>query len=170
MISKRLLCSWKGRSTGECITHGESALTSQLNMMIYFENCRLTSVLRISLDLKMRCYHLCRAVSQNLTEIWLIQISLDPKDAIIYCSSPLANFSQSEIGKPMLDVVLEPGDLLYFPRGVVHQGDCLPDVHSLHITISSFQRNSWGDLLLKVHPVTFIQGFVFRLSFEPVCF
>ncbi|KAF7668571.1 hypothetical protein LDENG_00003980 [Lucifuga dentata] len=63
-----------------------------------------------------------------------------------------SNFSQSEIGKPILEVVLEAGDLLYFPRGFIHQGDCLPDAHSLHITISSYQKNSWGDLLLKVVP------------------
>ncbi|CAL8317754.1 unnamed protein product [Merluccius merluccius] len=62
------------------------------------------------------------------------------------------NFSQSEIGKPMLEVVLEAGDLLYFPRGFIHQGDCLPDAHSLHITVSSYQKNSWGDLLAKLVP------------------
>uniref|UniRef100_A0A665WPH5 Bifunctional lysine-specific demethylase and histidyl-hydroxylase n=1 Tax=Echeneis naucrates TaxID=173247 RepID=A0A665WPH5_ECHNA len=63
-----------------------------------------------------------------------------------------ANFDQADIGKPILEVVLEAGDLLYFPRGFIHQGDCLPDAHSLHITISSYQKNSWGDLLEKVVP------------------
>ncbi|XP_035276786.1 ribosomal oxygenase 1 isoform X2 [Anguilla anguilla] len=63
------------------------------------------------------------------------------------------NFCQSEIGEKVLDVVLEAGDLLYFPRGFIHQGNCLPDAHSLHITISSYQRNSWGDLLQKLVPV-----------------
>ncbi|XP_068564304.1 ribosomal oxygenase 1 [Cebidichthys violaceus] len=62
------------------------------------------------------------------------------------------NFDQTDIGKPILEVVLEAGDLLYFPRGFIHQGDCLPDAHSLHVTISSFQKNSWGDLLQKVAP------------------
>lgn len=61
-----------------------------------------------------------------------------------------ANFDEAEIGKPILEVVLEAGDLLYFPRGFIHQGDCLPDAHSLHITISSYQKNSWGDLLKRV--------------------
>lgn len=65
-------------------------------------------------------------------------------------SSP--NFDQADIGKPILEVVLEAGDLLYFPRGFIHQGDCLPDAHSLHITISSYQKNSWGDLLQKLVP------------------
>ncbi|NXU57061.1 RIOX1 oxygenase, partial [Turnix velox] len=63
-----------------------------------------------------------------------------------------ANLTQAELGEPMLETVLEPGDLLYFPRGFIHQGDCLPDAHSLHITVSSYQRNSWGDLLEKLLP------------------
>ncbi|XP_034756937.1 ribosomal oxygenase 1 isoform X1 [Etheostoma cragini] len=63
-----------------------------------------------------------------------------------------ANFDQADIGKPILEVVLEAGDLLYFPRGFIHQGDCLPDAHSLHITISSHQKNSWGELLQKLVP------------------
>ncbi|XP_054256578.1 ribosomal oxygenase 1 [Indicator indicator] len=63
-----------------------------------------------------------------------------------------ANLTQAELGEPMLETVLEAGDLLYFPRGFIHQGDCLPDVHSLHITVSSYQRNSWGDLLEKLLP------------------
>ncbi|CAG03554.1 unnamed protein product, partial [Tetraodon nigroviridis] len=65
-------------------------------------------------------------------------------------SSP--NFNEADIGKPILEVVLEAGDLLYFPRGFIHQGDCLPDAHSLHITISSYQKNSWGDLLQRMLP------------------
>ncbi|NXF98008.1 RIOX1 oxygenase, partial [Eubucco bourcierii] len=63
-----------------------------------------------------------------------------------------ANLTQAEVGEPVLETVLEAGDLLYFPRGFIHQGNCLPDVHSLHITVSSYQRNSWGDLLEKLLP------------------
>lgn len=62
------------------------------------------------------------------------------------------NFSEDEIGEPILDVVLEPGDLLYFPRGTIHQGKALEDTHSLHITVSCYQKNSWGDLLEKLMP------------------
>jgi lysine-specific demethylase/histidyl-hydroxylase NO66 len=32
-----------------------------------------------------------------------------------------SNFNEDEIGSPVLDVVLEPGDMLYFPRGFIHQ-------------------------------------------------
>ncbi|XP_073529478.1 ribosomal oxygenase 1 [Phyllobates terribilis] len=62
------------------------------------------------------------------------------------------NFNDHDLGEPILETILEAGDLLYFPRGFIHQGDCLPDAHSLHITVSSFQRNSWVDLLDKLLP------------------
>ena len=62
------------------------------------------------------------------------------------------NFAPDEIGEPCMDVVLEAGDLIYMPRGTIHQGTCFPDQHSLHITISCHQLNSFGDLLEKVVP------------------
>ncbi|KAJ8009306.1 hypothetical protein DPEC_G00087520 [Dallia pectoralis] len=81
---------------------------------------------------------------------WRVYSPRSEDEVLPVLSSP--NFSQSEIGKPILEVVLEAGDLLYMPRGFIHQGDCLPDAHSLHITVSSYQKNSWGDLLAKVVP------------------
>ena len=36
------------------------------------------------------------------------------------------------------------------PRGTIHQGYCVEDTHSLHITISCHQRNTFGDLLQKI--------------------
>jgi len=65
-------------------------------------------------------------------------------------SSP--NFGQDEVGEPILETVLEPGDVLYLPRGTIHQGQCLADKHSLHITVSCYQLNSWTDLLEKLVP------------------
>ena len=32
-----------------------------------------------------------------------------------------ANFSEDEIGEPILDTELVAGDVLYFPRGTIHQ-------------------------------------------------
>ncbi|XP_055042108.2 ribosomal oxygenase 1 isoform X1 [Misgurnus anguillicaudatus] len=81
---------------------------------------------------------------------WRVYNPRSEDEVLPVVSSP--NFNQAEIGQPVMDVVLEAGDLLYFPRGFIHQGECLPDAHSLHITISSFQKNSWGDLLLKLMP------------------
>ncbi|KAM4898934.1 ribosomal oxygenase 1 [Sylvia borin] len=73
-------------------------------------------------------------------------------DAEVLPQFSSANLTQAELGEPVLETVLEAGDLLYFPRGFIHQGDCLPDAHSLHITVSSYQRNSWGDFLEKLIP------------------
>jgi lysine-specific demethylase/histidyl-hydroxylase NO66 len=77
---------------------------------------------------------------------------------LVFVTNFAGNFSQSEIGQPFLDVVLEAGDFLYFPRGVVHQVCCssvlwfvifqavsLPEAHSLHVTVSTYQKNSWAD-------------------------
>lgn len=60
------------------------------------------------------------------------------------------NFKEDEIGKPIMEVTLRPGDMLYFPRGVIHQAKCLPHIHSLHLTVSCYQKNSWADLFEKV--------------------
>lgn len=62
------------------------------------------------------------------------------------------NFDQSEIGEPILDTIVSAGDLLYFPRGTIHQGTTIDDTHSLHVTLSMYQRNSWCDLLEKLLP------------------
>lgn len=53
----------------------------------------------------------------------------------------------------MLDVILEAGDLLYFPRGYIHQATTVPDHHSLHITLSVYQKHSYGDLLELLMPM-----------------
>lgn len=42
--------------------------------------------------------------------------------------------------------------MLYFPRGFIHEAKTTADVHSLHITVSACQRNTWGDLLEKLIP------------------
>ena len=52
-----------------------------------------------------------------------------------------------------MDITLQPGDLLYMPRGTIHQGNCLEDIHSLHITVSCHQLNTYGDLMEKLLPV-----------------
>lgn len=62
------------------------------------------------------------------------------------------NFQQSEIGKPIAEVVLEPGDILYFPRGFIHQATTVEGHHSLHITLSVYQKNSWADLMEAIVP------------------
>jgi bifunctional lysine-specific demethylase and histidyl-hydroxylase NO66 len=50
--------------------------------------------------------------------------------------------------EPVLDVLLNPGDVLYMPRGWIHQAVTTPtNKHSLHLTVSAMQKWSWVDYL-----------------------
>lgn len=62
------------------------------------------------------------------------------------------NFEQEEIGAPIMEVTLEAGDMLYFPRGYIHQGVTIDGEHSLHVTVSMYQKHSWADLFEKLIP------------------
>lgn len=62
------------------------------------------------------------------------------------------NFDQSEIGEPILDTIVKAGDLLYLPRGTIHQAMTLNNTHSLHVTLSVYQKNTWSDFLEKLLP------------------
>ncbi|CAJ1064463.1 Hypothetical predicted protein [Xyrichtys novacula] len=65
-----------------------------------------------------------------------------------YCVEP-----EDRIGSPTHEITLKEGDLLYFPRGTIHQASTPPGVHhSTHLTLSTYQRMSWGDLLSNVIP------------------
>lgn len=84
---------------------------------------------------------------------WLIfliiwTISRSPGEYLPRYSSP--NFREEDIGSPILEVILHPGDLLYLPRGYIHQACTVTSHHSLHVTISVYQKTAWIDLLEKV--------------------
>jgi protein-L-histidine (3S)-3-hydroxylase / [histone H3]-trimethyl-L-lysine4/36 demethylase len=64
-------------------------------------------------------------------------------------SSP--NFAQEEIGAPFADLTLHAGDLLYLPRGAIHQAVCV-DEDSLHLTVSTGLRSSWADFFRVALP------------------
>lgn len=56
------------------------------------------------------------------------------------------NFNEDEIGECIFEKILEPGDILYFPRGWIHQAKTVDNQHSLHITLSVYQKTSYADL------------------------
>ena len=66
------------------------------------------------------------------------------------------DFTPEDLGgiEPVLDVTLNEGDLLYMPRGWIHQACTLREnnVHSLHLTVSTMQRWAWIDLMEIVIP------------------
>lgn len=81
---------------------------------------------------------------------WKIYKPLSENEVLPRVSSK--NFDQAEIGEPIMEVTLEAGDMLYFPRGYIHQGITIDGEHSLHITVSMYQKHSWADLFEKMIP------------------
>ena len=58
------------------------------------------------------------------------------------------DYSHDEIGDCTYEFDMEEGDLLYFPRGYIHEA-LTSDTHSLHLTVSTYQKNTWGDFIQK---------------------
>lgn len=84
------------------------------------------------------------------TKHWKVYAPLDEASTLPRLSS--GNFKPEEIGKPMLEVDLDEGDLLYFPRGFIHQARSSKDKHSLHVTVSTGQQNTIGNFLEVLLP------------------
>ncbi|GAB5364627.1 hypothetical protein AAMO2058_000986000 [Amorphochlora amoebiformis] len=82
---------------------------------------------------------------------WRLYPPRSPNDILPRFSSE--NLDPEELPEPILDTVLNPGDLLYAPRGTIHQAVALPGgPPSLHLTLSSGQRCTWTDYLSLLLP------------------
>ncbi|EDW62815.2 uncharacterized protein Dvir_GJ17031 [Drosophila virilis] len=93
---------------------------------------------------------------------WRLYSPLHPSDVLARNSS--GNYSQAELGEPLFDAVLEPGDILYFPRGTVHQAVCDQQQHSLHITLSVYQQQAYANLLEELMPAVLQRAIKHHLS------
>lgn len=90
-------------------------------------------------------------------EVFILQLEGEKHWRLYKPTNPLAREYSTEaedrIGSPTHEFILKPGDLLYFPRGTIHQADTpAGGSFSTHITISTYQNNTWGDYLLDVIP------------------
>uniref|UniRef100_A0A0R3RQS8 Bifunctional lysine-specific demethylase and histidyl-hydroxylase n=1 Tax=Elaeophora elaphi TaxID=1147741 RepID=A0A0R3RQS8_9BILA len=67
---------------------------------------------------------------------------------------PSGNFTDDDIADrtPVFNDWLEQGDMLYIPRGFIHQGVADKDVHSLHLTVSVCRNVAYADLLEHIIP------------------
>ncbi|EDV91995.1 bifunctional lysine-specific demethylase and histidyl-hydroxylase NO66 [Drosophila grimshawi] len=81
---------------------------------------------------------------------WRLYDAPSPNDVLARTSS--GNLKQQQLSKPIFDEVLEAGDLLYFPRGCVHQAVTEQQHHSLHITLSVYQQQSYANLMEALMP------------------
>lgn len=83
-------------------------------------------------------------------KLWKVYAPRTPAEVLPRFSS--GNFTEADIGTPILEILLKAGDMLYFPRGFIHQGTAQEHTHSLHITLSMYQKNSWADLFETLLP------------------
>lgn len=60
------------------------------------------------------------------------------------------DFTTEELGEQLLDCVLQPGDLLYVPRGTVHHGIAVGEGFSHHLTLSTYQKMSWSQVMERI--------------------
>lgn len=84
------------------------------------------------------------------TKVWRLYAPTDPRNVLPRRSS--RDFKPQELGTMTMEVVLQPGDTLYLPRGCVHEAQSLPEAHSMHITLSVNQDSSWQRLFEAALP------------------
>jgi hypothetical protein len=65
-------------------------------------------------------------------------------------TTAVTEWTVDQLGPPTADFWLAAGDVMYFPRGTVHQAVTSSEEHSLHLTFSTYQRHTWFDLLARM--------------------
>ena len=79
---------------------------------------------------------------------WKVYAPLNKAETLPRVSSSDYTENQLKDTVPVLDVLLKPGDVLYMPRGWIHQAMTTPtNQHSLHLTVSAMQKWAWVDYL-----------------------
>jgi len=76
---------------------------------------------------------------------WRLYAPLQESEVLPRYSS--TDFEAKDLGPVLAEVILKPGDMMYMPRGLIHEAFSLKDCHSLHVTISVGQRCAWVDFL-----------------------
>ncbi|CAH0477233.1 unnamed protein product [Peronospora belbahrii] len=71
-----------------------------------------------------------------------------------------------QLGEPWMELTVEEGDLLYFPRGVVHQACTDQEQFSTHVTISVYQHNTWANFMEVALPRVIRQAFDSNVAFR----
>ncbi|OQR93116.1 nucleolar protein [Achlya hypogyna] len=75
------------------------------------------------------------------------------------------DFTQEMIGEPTMELTLNEGDLLYFPRGIIHQA-CTSNAFSTHVTISVYHHNSWANFMEVALPRVVRRAFEHDVEFR----
>jgi lysine-specific demethylase/histidyl-hydroxylase NO66 len=101
---------------------------------------------------------------------WMVYAPLNKRETLPRVSSRDYTEKEMEDEEKLMDVTLGPGDVLYLPRGWIHQAETVKrpsssasqvptctsmtpsDRHSLHLTISAMQNWCWADFLDLLMP------------------
>lgn len=97
------------------------------------------------------------AIHYDDVDVFLLQMEgekvwqlYDPPEDVDYLSRHSSeDYLPEQFPTPKHTITLKPGDVLYMPRGMVHQGHTTAKTHSLHVTFSANQMHSWADLFLQ---------------------
>ena len=83
---------------------------------------------------------------------WRVYVPMKKAETLPRESS--RDFTQKDMkdADPVIDVELGPGDILYMPRGWIHQANTVGKHHSLHLTMSAMQNWAWVDFLETIMP------------------
>ncbi len=76
-----------------------------------------------------------------------------------------ATFSPDQLGPPTLEAVVRPGDVLYMPRGHIHEA-FTSDTLSLHLTVG-IKVYRWADLLHQAIDIVSARDVRLRASLPP---
>uniref|UniRef100_A0AAV1VLC8 Bifunctional lysine-specific demethylase and histidyl-hydroxylase n=1 Tax=Peronospora matthiolae TaxID=2874970 RepID=A0AAV1VLC8_9STRA len=77
-----------------------------------------------------------------------------------------SDLAVDKIGEPWMQLTVEEGDVLYFPRGVIHQACTDEEEFSTHVTISVYQHNTWANFLEVALPRVIRQAFDSDVEFR----
>ncbi|OQR81586.1 nucleolar protein [Thraustotheca clavata] len=75
------------------------------------------------------------------------------------------DFTQDMIGEPTMEITLNEGDFLYFPRGMIHQA-CTSNAFSTHVTISIYHHTSWANFMEVALPRIVRRAFELDIEFR----
>ena len=73
-----------------------------------------------------------------------------PDESLVLPRYSSRDFAAGELGKPFWQGTLGAGDVLYLPRGMIHEASSLAESNSLHVTISMNQRNNYFEFLTSL--------------------
>lgn len=94
------------------------------------------------------------------TKRWRLWSALSPLP-----ETPSSDLSRDQLPGNAVEITLSPGDVLYLPRGVIHEA-IAEDSFCTHVTLSVYQRHNLKTLLLHALPLVLEKAFADDVSYR----